>query len=228
MPIFPISIESLHGRRAAQLDVRNVVLAGWTGRDRAAMEHHIQELEAIGIKRPATIPVYYRVAAARVTLDTAIQVTGEHTSGEVEFVLAMCDGELLVGVGSDHTDRQAETHGITLSKQLCDKPIAATFWPFAEVRDHWDDLILRATIVTDGQHELYQEGALAKMLPAEQLIRDHDPAQALAATTMLFGGTQGAIGGIRPADRFEGELEDPRLNRRLAFGYDIERLPVRG
>jgi hypothetical protein len=228
MPILPITIESLNGRRAAQLDVRNVVLAGWTGRDRAAMEHHIRELEAIGIKRPATIPVYYRVAAARVTLATAIQVTGEQTSGEVEFVLALCDGELLVGVGSDHTDRQAETHGITLSKQLCDKPLAATFWPFAEVRDHWDELILRATIVTAGKRELYQEGALAKMLPAEQLIRDHDPARALAATAMLFGGTQGAVGGIRPADRFEGELEDPRLNRRLAFGYDIERLPVRG
>src|SRR6185437_391889 len=112
-----------------------------------------RELEALGVKRPATTPIYYRVATTRVTLDTAIQVTGDHTSGEVEFVLAMCDGELLVGTGSDHTDREAESFGITLSKQLCDKPLAATFWPFAEVADHWDDLILRASIVTNGRRE---------------------------------------------------------------------------
>jgi hypothetical protein len=228
MPVLPISIESLKGRRAAQIDVRALVLAGWTGRDKAAMEHHIRELEALGVRRPATTPIFYRVAAARVTLASAIEVTGETTSGEVEFVLAVCDGAIVVGVGSDHTDRQAEVHGITLSKQLCDKPLGATFWPFAEVRDHWDDLILRATIVTDGKRGLYQEGPLARMLSAETLIRDHDPAQALATGTMLFGGTQGALGGIRPADRFEGELEDPRLGRRIAFGYDIQRLPVRG
>ena len=37
-----------------------------------------------------------------------------------------------------------------------------------------------------------------------------------------------AIGGIRMASRFEGELEDPVLKRSLRFGYDLKILPIRG
>ena len=40
-----------------------VISAGWTGRDPVARDKHIAELEAIGIARPATTPIYYRVAA---------------------------------------------------------------------------------------------------------------------------------------------------------------------
>lgn len=35
-----------------------------------------------------------------------------------------------------------------------------------------------------------------------------------------------AIGGIRPADRFEMDLHDPVLGRILRHGYDIAVLPV--
>jgi hypothetical protein len=44
----------------------------------------------------------------------------------------------------------------------------------------------------------------------------------------MFGGTLAAIGGIRPADCFEGELEDPVLGRRISFAYDVRQLPVHG
>ena len=37
-----------------------------------------------------------------------------------------------------------------------------------------------------------------------------------------------AKGGIRPADRFEFELEDPVLKRTIKHGYDVVTLPVRG
>ena len=30
------------------LDIRNLVIAGWTGRDKEKMEHHMAELEALG------------------------------------------------------------------------------------------------------------------------------------------------------------------------------------
>ena len=45
---------------------------------------------------------------------------------------------------------------------------------------------------------------------------------------MMFGGTFAAIGGIRGAERFSGELEDPRTGRRMSFAYDIRCLPVTG
>ena len=44
--------------------VKELVIAGWTGRDVAALEKHIRELEAIGVKRPKTTPIFYRVAAS--------------------------------------------------------------------------------------------------------------------------------------------------------------------
>jgi hypothetical protein len=96
---------------AELLDVRRVrelVIAGWTGRDVAALEKHIRELEAIGVKRPKTTPIFYRVAAALLTSDDTIEVLGDQSSGEAECVVYSFDSGLFVGVGSDHTDRKAE------------------------------------------------------------------------------------------------------------------------
>jgi hypothetical protein len=42
----------------------------------------------------------------------------------------------------------------------------------------------------------------------------------------MFCGTVGAIGGIRPATRFDMELEDPVRKRKLSHGYDVVALPV--
>ena len=42
----------------------------------------------------------------------------------------------------------------------------------------------------------------------------------------MFCGTLSAIGGIRPATRFEMELEDPVLGRSMRHAYDVHALPV--
>jgi hypothetical protein len=44
----------------------------------------------------------------------------------------------------------------------------------------------------------------------------------------MFGGTFAAKGGIRPASRFEFELEDPVRKRSIRHGYDVIELPVLG
>jgi hypothetical protein len=206
----------------------DLVIAGWAGRDKEKMEHHIAELEALGVARPLTTPTYYRVAAARLTTSGQIEVCGGDSSGEAESLLIAVDGRLYIGVGSDHTDRKLETYGVTVSKQVCDKPIAAIVWPFEEVADHWDDLILRSYATIDGTRQLYQEGTLAALLPPAEIIRGHASGGTLRDGTVIFGGTMPAIGGIRPATCFEGELEDPILGRRISFGYDVKLLPVRG
>src|ERR1700682_120487 len=91
--------------RAANVVIGQAVIAGWTGRDAEAVEKHIKELEALGVKRPATTPIFYRVGAAWLTFDPSIEVLGDKSSGEVEFVLLHSQGTLWVGTGSDHTDR---------------------------------------------------------------------------------------------------------------------------
>ena len=46
-----------------------------------------------------TTAVFYRVATARLTTGTDIEVVGEKSGGEVEFVLLQYDGRLWVGAG---------------------------------------------------------------------------------------------------------------------------------
>ena len=208
--------------------IRQAVIAGWTGRDPVARDHHIAELQAIGIAPPATTPIFYRVAASRLTRADAVEASGAGSSGEVEFVLLRDGGELFVGVGSDHTDRIVETYGITVSKQMCDKPVAGELWRFDEVMAHWDRLVLRAHATIAGERVLYQEGALSGMLPPGELIRLGFGPNGMADGTAMFGGTFGAIGGIRPAVRFAYEMEDPVLGRRIGSAYDIVELPILG
>ena len=211
------------------LTLQKAIIAGWTGRDVAAMEEHIKELEEIGVTRPATTPIYYRVSAARVTIADAIQAAGADSSGEVEFVVAKIDGKLWVGVGSDHTDRKVETYNITVSKQMCDKPVAAALWPWEEVADHWDALILRSHAVIGGKRELYQDGKVAAMRPPIELIEGYSRSHGtFDEGSIMFGGTLPAKGGIRAAERFEFELVDEKLGRRIAQAYNIEPLPILG
>src|ERR1044072_222923 len=113
-----------------------LVVAGWTGRDEAALRHHIEELAAIGVPRPSTVPVFYRNAGSNVVQTGRLEVLGPEPAGEVEpVIVALADG-LWVGLGSDHTDRKAETMGIALSKQLCGKPLGSTLWALGELEEH--------------------------------------------------------------------------------------------
>ena len=213
-------------RRDVRIDA--AVIAGWTGRDTAAVEKHIKELEALGVKRPATTPIFYRVSAARLTTDETIEAAGGKSSGEVEFVLLQTDGRLWVGTGSDHTDREVETYGVTVSKQMCDKPVAPVFWDYDGVAPHWDRLMLRSRIRDNGKPVLYQEGPVSGMLDPQDLIRRYAPEGQLAEGTLMFCGTHAVKGGIRPAERFEFELEDPVLGRVIRHGYAVRTLPILG
>ena len=225
----PLTLHSRDATMAIEIAVQAAVIAGWTGRDVAKMEEHISELEKLGVKRPAATPLFYRVAAARLTTAGAIEASGGQSSGEVEFVLYQDVDGLYVGAGSDHTDREVETYGVTVSKQMCDKPVAGDAWPYAEVADHWDALMLRSWAVTGGARRLYQKGSVAAMRTPDDLIQRYtEGGGALTAGTVIFGGTLPAIGGIAPAERFDFELEDPVLGRRISHGYKIVTLDIAG
>jgi hypothetical protein len=205
--------------------IDKVVVAGWTGRDQDALTEHIRELEALGVAAPKTTPIFYRVAAALLTNDDEIQVSGDESSGEVEFVIFNLEDGLWVGLGSDHTDRKAESINVSLSKQMCHTPVAGAVWRFDDVADHWDDLILRSWAIENGQRSLYQEGSVTTMRHPDDLFERYG---GLAPHCAMFGGTLAAEGGIRPADAFEMELEDPILGRKINHRYAVTRLPVEG
>ncbi len=223
-----LRITSREGERTLDFAPSALVIAGWAGRDREAMEHHIAELEALGVPRPKETPTFYRVSASRLTTAPVMEAIGEASSGEVEPAIFAHDGALYVGVGSDHTDREAETHGVALSKQMCDKPVASEAWPLEEVADHWDSLILRSWIVENGEKVLYQEGPMTGLLDPRDTIARFAGEAGLADGTAMLCGTMPAKGGIRPSGTFIAEIEDPVLSRRITFQYEIVTLPIAG
>ncbi|MEM8951937.1 MAG: DUF2848 domain-containing protein [Pseudomonadota bacterium] len=230
MPIFERHSES--GELLISFEAGALVMAGWTGRDEAAVQHHIDELKALGVEPPSKTPLFYRVDSTLLAgAVEEIQVVGETSSGEAEAVIfAMSDG-LWIGLGSDHTDRAFEAHSVQLSKQLCRKPMAEMLWSYDEVIDHWDELILRAHIVEKDERVLYQEGALGALRHPDELMAacsadlGHQEETPLPIGTALFCGTMPAIGGIRPAGRFEMELEDPVVGRKITGAYETRSLP---
>lgn len=231
MPVFERHAESGIDRVAIEPTV--LVMAGWTGRDEAAVRHHIEELAALGVPGPSRVPLFYRLdpglfaGAAR-----SIDVLGDATSGEVEAVLVSLADGLWVGLGSDHTDRAMEAHGVAIAKQLCRKPVAPVLWRFEEVIEHWDRMVLRAWIEENGERTLYMEGPLAAVRRPHDLIAGYvgslglPPGSPLPVGTVVFLGTLNAIGGIRPAPRFEMALEDPVRGRTLEHAYDVRVIPV--
>ncbi|MBX3651058.1 MAG: DUF2848 domain-containing protein [Burkholderiales bacterium] len=211
--------------KATSVHIGNLVIAGWTGRNADAIEKHIAELEAIGVKRPRNVPCFYLLGANLLSTDIHLDAVGENSSGEAEFVLISTNTGLLVGLGSDHTDREVEKYKVTVSKQMCPKPIGNTLWTFEEVRPHWDRLILRSWVTRGGVKKRYQEGTVAGMLTPEELIKQHyGKSKSLPIGTCIFCGTLPVHGKIEGGERFDMELEDPVLKRAIRHGYEVRTL----
>jgi len=205
--------------------VNNLIIAGWTGRNIDAIEAHISELEELGVSRPTKTPTFYRCSVDQLTMEEEFQVIGENSSGEIEFFILSLEDGYWVGLGSDHTDRVIEATDVAVSKQMCAKPIARALWRYDDVVDHWDQLILKSTIIVDGDEENYQEGPVTTMRDPEELISLYIDGEQLSPGTLMFCGTLAVSGGVRPADIFQASLIDPKLDRNISYSYQAISLP---
>ncbi len=218
-----------HGAIFVALD--NAVIAGWTGRDQAAVDHHIAELQAIGVAPPSSVPLFYRVGAELLTQAPVIQTVGATSSGEIEPLLLDDGNALYLGLGSDHTDRELEAHSVALSKQACPKPVATTLWRFDEVKDHLDEILLQSFVRDDETAEwtAYQDGTVGKIRPLAELAQKCPLASGdtrLEPGTAMMCGTLGVLsGGVRPARHFKMVMTDPVLSRSITHQYECRVLP---
>jgi hypothetical protein len=215
---------SADGTDEVLFDCKHLILAGWSARDEASVRGHMAELAEHGVPPPSTFPLFYRVSASLVSQTDQLDVLGPDTSGEVEYVIVAMDDGLWVTVGSDQTDRKAEAQGVALSKQLAGKVLGRTLWQLDELAGRWDSLELSAHVTIGGERVLYQQGALALMRTPDDLMQRYG--KPLQPGTVMMSGTLNAIGGIRPAQRFEMRLDDPATGRAIAHAYDIDTLPV--
>ncbi len=198
-----------------------LVVIGYAGRNRAAVEHHIDELAELGVPRPATIPLYIVFPPGLLSQEPSITVAGSQSSGEAEIVLVVDGDEVFVTVGSDHTDRVLEAVDIAASKAVCPKPVAASGWPAAAVSGRWEDLTLSSRI--DGG-VAYQDGSAGTNLPPLELVDSIPWAGRRPQCFVAFTGTVPVIGDIRPSARFHAELSGPGLTP-LELSYRVETVP---
>lgn len=186
------------------------IVAGYTGRDNAQVQHHIDELAAIGVTPPPQVPMFYPMPDDAVTTDDTVHVAGKNTSGEVEPVLVRFEGRNYLGIGSDHTDRTLETVDIGQSKQVCPKPMG---YDIIEIGNwttfDWDLCTARSWV--DGH--LYQSGSLSGLRRPDRILSilaDRDDQFDDRTDFVCFAGTIPLIDGKFVAgDRWELELTLP-------------------
>jgi hypothetical protein len=206
-----------------RFDPKACIIAGFTGRNRAKVQEHIDEMRAHGVPIPESYPIFMPVPVSLITTDRAIEVRTAESSGEVEPVLLACGDEWYITVGSDHTARDLEKSDIAVSKAACPKVLCTQVWRYADVRSQWDRLTLRSWTVENGSRRPYQSATCADILRLEDLLTSLRVHIAdLPAEFVMCMGTPPLIDGkFVYAHRYEFELADPVIGRTLTLGYDV-------
>ena len=201
------------------VEVGRVLIAGFTGRQREGVEEHIRELAEAGVPTPDKTPALYETDSQSVRQTSMVVVSAANTSGEIEPVVIRAGGQLLLTVGSDHTDRDLEREDIGLAKRACQKVIGRCCVPLDAISD-WDRCRLMSWLDDDSRP--YQSGTLAELMTLSDLLAELRAGYGLELRDgdVLFLGTLPALGGIRPANTFRGSLSIPSLAE-LILEYQI-------
>ena len=199
-----------------------LIAVGFAGRDLKKTQEHIDELAEIGVRPPSKIPMLYVCQTQCLTRTDEIQVVGRETSGEVEYVIVLKDGEIFIGLGSDHTDRGLEKVGIFKAKQICAKPMAPVLWRYSEIKTHWDSIQIRSWQTKDGREFPYQDGTLEAILTVEQVLAYVEEEYPDLRNAVLFSGTVPVLNGFEFGDSFRAQLHDPVLGRVITQNYAIK------
>jgi hypothetical protein len=227
----PTTLHLTDAARGAPLSFRpeRVVLAGYTGRDRASVEKHIEELKAHGVPAPEEVPVTYPGLPSLLQVNGAVGAAAGWSSGEVEYVLLTTDHAVYVGIGSDHTDRDLERTDMIPAKQAFPKILGERVWPLHQLAAEWDALTLRSWVTRDGVRAPYQEGSVALIMAPADLLAfaargDQTPG------LVVYSGTMPAV---EPAPTsgaclFEGELARPDGTVLAAVRYHYQAGPRAG
>jgi Protein of unknown function (DUF2848) len=204
-----------------EIDINKVIVVGYGGRNIEKIQEHIDELKELGIAPPPNVPMIYPQKIEQLNFSNECHGS-KFSSGEAEYVLFHDGNEWLVTLGSDHTDREVEKEDILKSKSICDKPLATDFWKLADLKEEWENIILRSYVTSNGEKCLYQEDTLKALLEVDVLLEKLDEfGEKELEHTVIFSGTVPTKNGFIFGEKFEYEIEDPKLNRKIKHHYSI-------
>ncbi|MFD5824129.1 DUF2848 family protein [Lentzea sp. NPDC060358] len=188
--------------------------------DPDAARAHQQEVADVGVRIAFDIPAprIYPMSVNSVTTDDRIGVHSATTSGEVELVLVVHEGEVFLGVGSDHTDRVLEKHSIIWAKQYCPSVLGRRVWRWSEIAPRWEHLVLECTV--DG--ELYQRVNASVFLPPDRIVEIlTERVGSLPSSYLVYCGTYTSVDNtIRYGSAWTGSLRDPGTAEALEVVYE--------
>jgi hypothetical protein len=204
--------------------ITKVVNAGFAGRDQESVSKHIEELKKEGVPTPEHTPTLYAVSPYMVTQENFIYVLDGQTSGEAEYVLMIKNNDVYVGIGSDHTDRALEIDSIPKSKQIYPNVISREIWLLEDIRDVWDQLLLRSWVIIEKKRRLYQKARLSALLAPDVLLNfvQLNSKNISLDGSLIYSGTVPLFTGeMIFGEEFEVELLNPLNQMRLTCGYKI-------
>ncbi|MCZ6681106.1 MAG: DUF2848 family protein [Candidatus Poribacteria bacterium] len=175
MQINPIemTIESRSGTEKRSFPIGSVSGVRFSSRDVEGLRKELDEmLERDGHFTMATRtnPSIFRLGRYLLTQSAEFEVQGPLTGGEAEVVAIRDGDEVFISVGSDQCDRELDLLFPDKPKQMCPHPIAATAWPYSEVRDHWDSLQIYSHVVVGGHTVPLQDCPLSALVDLEYLL----------------------------------------------------------
>ncbi|MGH7707009.1 MAG: DUF2848 family protein [Vulcanimicrobiaceae bacterium] len=211
-------------RKSVECAPASFTIAGYTGRDQIVVRRHIEELAAEGIPPPPSVPAFYPMPIALLTLGPTIAVASARTSGEVEpVVIVDRDGTTYLGIGSDHTDRDRERDDIAASKRSCPKPLGAVVAAIDAAALH-DGSLDALTLESWVDAVPYQRGTFAAITRLGELIAAAQTRALLdRAPYVMFCGTVPLLNGsFAFGRRFEAAIGGPPLAQPLRLVYETE------
>ncbi|MEU8984408.1 DUF2848 domain-containing protein [Streptomyces sp. NPDC048309] len=209
------------------VDVRQVLNAGYAGRSQDDVAAHVAELAELGVPAPSVTPALYPVSPYLAQQTDRVAAQHARTSGEAEWALVVAaGGELLLTAACDHTDRDLEVHGVAWSKNAGPDVLARHAWRLDDVEARIDDLTLRAWVTHGGQETEIQHGTLAELLTPgywADVLRSRGH---LLPGTVLISGTIPMTEDVDQfAEAWRVELGDPATGNTIELSYDVVPLP---
>lgn len=220
-----VTIVSRDEETRRDLPIARAYNLGFTIRDPAKMQAHLDEVAKEGVPRPrvGTPPIVFPLSPWAVTCAEEVPVQYAKTSGEVEIVTYVdTDGELYVSVGSDHTDRELESIDIPWSKQVCPSVVAPRFWRWRDVAEVWDETEIASDVGdAGGQIRPYQRAFVREFLsPPEMVAALERKLRRVVRPYLFWSGTVVSLTSeLDYGDRFTIRLHNPRLGWTIEHTY---------